>query len=267
MLVIDTYNVLGVTGVLPPEMADLDVPGLAQRLRSGRHARDPALLVCDGTPPGKSWSPRGGLRLDALEGVRVVYAGPGREADTLIEQILADSSAARRMTVVSNDRRVQRAARRQRAGVLSSDAFLRGLAADARRAGPAPYPAFAKAIPLAEDRVASWLRTFDLGPEFVEELARATGQDPARVERQLWAIRDHAEAVETTGGVDAEGGPAPEGPEPEAGASGALSARSPTGPGEDDEPVDPLLLEALEEWRGRLSLDDLDMERWLGESE
>ena len=33
----------------------------------------------------------------------------------------------------------------------------------------------------------------------------------------------------------------------------------------DPEPIDPILLEALREWRGRLSLDDLDMTKWLGD--
>ena len=50
-------------------------------------------------------------------------------------------------------------------------------------------------------------------------------------------------------------------PVPEQSGSGQFTEA----PASNAEPVDPLLLEALKEWAGRLSLDDLDMRRWLGE--
>ncbi|MEL7473277.1 MAG: NYN domain-containing protein [Planctomycetota bacterium] len=277
MLVVDTYNVLGVTGVLPPDLAGLDVEGLADLIRASRHARDPALLVCDGTPPGRPWRGRGPVRTD-FDDVRVAYAGPGREADDLIEQLLFDHSAARRMTVVSNDRRIQRAARKRRAGVLPSDDFLRGLAADHQRGRASPYPEFAKAIPLAQDRVSAWLRTFDVGPELVDDIANALGLDRDHVRRQLEQLHDApdpdapdreyldrvdpkhdaARADSKPAGSPSES--ARTSPDP-AESAGSTPLRPPADPG----PIDPVLLEALEEWRGRLSLDDLDMGRWLGD--
>ncbi|MEO0483618.1 MAG: NYN domain-containing protein [Planctomycetota bacterium] len=267
MLVVDTYNVLGVVGVLPPEQAGLDVEGLANMVRASRHGGDHAVLVCDGTPPGRRWHAKEGwgrVRPGQDDDLRIIYAGPGRDADGLIEQMLADSSAARRMTVVSNDRRIQRAARRQRAGVIPSDDFLRELAADADRRRPDPYPSFAKAIPLADDRVRAWLRVFEVGPDLIDEVAGELGFSPAEVRRQVERLREEAgeagEAEQPPAPASHTPPQLPDKPESDSESSEPSASKA------DSDPVDPLLVEALEEWRGRLSLDDLDMGRWLGET-
>jgi len=158
MLVVDTYNVLHVTGVLPPDLAGLDAPDLAELVAASRWGRHHAVLVCDGTKPR-------GMR-DAERGhVRVTYAGGGASADAHIERLLEDSSHPRRMTVVSNDRAVQRAARRRGAKVLGAEAFLRQLVADAaaapRRGRPAPRR---DPGPLTPGQVEAWLRYFGLEP-------------------------------------------------------------------------------------------------------
>ena len=50
-VIVDTMNALHKTGVLPPDLAGMDVPGLVQALSRGRWARNQVLLVCDGNPP------------------------------------------------------------------------------------------------------------------------------------------------------------------------------------------------------------------------
>lgn len=57
-------------------------------------------------------------------GLRVVFARPGGDADVVLAQLIAESTAPRRLTVVSSDHQVQRAARRRRAAVLDSQDFL-----------------------------------------------------------------------------------------------------------------------------------------------
>ena len=91
-LLIDTYNVLHMTGILPPEMAGIDVGGLIRLISSSRYRRQLVTLVCDGTGPMHS-SP-GLPRLIAVH-----FAGPGREADDLILALIDAASDRRRITV------------------------------------------------------------------------------------------------------------------------------------------------------------------------
>ncbi len=50
-LVVDAYNVLHVTGVLPPEIAGLDLNGLADLIEASGLAKDEVWIVCDGMKP------------------------------------------------------------------------------------------------------------------------------------------------------------------------------------------------------------------------
>jgi uncharacterized protein YegJ (DUF2314 family) len=140
-LIIDTYNVLHVVGVLPPELAGIDTEGLVDLIGSSRYRHQAVTLACDGTPaPGGRGAAgggrRGGRRAGRAPGrVSVRYSGSEATADDLIARLIRRSSIPRRLTVVSSDRAVQREARRRRCHVLSSEAFLRRLVAD-REARP-----------------------------------------------------------------------------------------------------------------------------------
>ncbi len=123
-IVVDAYNVAHVTGVLPPELAEIDVPELVRVLPRTRFAREQVTLVCDGLPAGGAAPVRG------TGSVRVRYAGGGKSADDLIAAMVQRTTAPRGLTVVSSDRAVQRAARKRRCPVLSSEEFLRRVADD-----------------------------------------------------------------------------------------------------------------------------------------
>lgn len=159
MLIVDAYNVLHVTGVLPPELAGLEAPDLADLIAQSRWGRHQAIVQCDGTKPRD-------VRAVDRGSVRVSYAGGGASADAAIERLVNESSHPRRITVVSNDREVQRAARRRGARVLRADDFLRQLAADAARA-PRGRRSVAKRDPgpLTPRQVEAWLRYFGIDPE------------------------------------------------------------------------------------------------------
>jgi predicted RNA-binding protein with PIN domain len=158
MLLVDAYNVLHVTGVLPPELSGLEAPDLADLVAASRWGRHQAVLVCDGTKPKD-------VRAAERGHVRVSYAGGGASADAAIERMLEESSHPRRITVVTNDRAVQRAARRRGASVLGAEAFLRQLALDAARA-PRTRRAVARRDPgpLTDRQVDAWLRYFGIEP-------------------------------------------------------------------------------------------------------
>jgi predicted RNA-binding protein with PIN domain len=235
MLLIDTYNVLHVSGILPADLAGLEADELARLIAQSRYAGRMVKLVCDGVRPGAT--PRPG------PGAEFLFAGAGQEADSLIERIIAANSAPRRLLVVSSDRRVLTAARRRRAATLTSEAFLAQLAADRVRVRTRPLPAFTQDLPLDAHSVAHWMREFGLDPGDVDEL------------RRRLAARER-----------------PRGHAPASGKSRSEVPASPSAPVTQPEPtpgsspLDPLLLAAMEAWPGRISPDDLDMRKWLADA-
>lgn len=171
-LLVDTYNVLHVVGVLPPEEAGIDLPGLIRLIQHGRYRDERVELICDGSPrddvpPGKRGS------------VIVRYSGATRQADDVIAQMIRGSSIPKRLTVVSSDHAVIRAARRRRCRVLASDVFLRQLAHDVQ------MPLRSPAAPLPESvspgQLKAWQRYFDIDENEVSSLeAEAERENRAR---------------------------------------------------------------------------------------
>jgi hypothetical protein len=237
VLLIDAYNVLHVTGVLPPHLAGVEVDGLASLIDASRYARRRTLLVCDGTGGAAGASIKRAVRRavrergDSQERVRVLYAGPGAEADALIESLLG-RYGGKTTLVVSSDRRVLKAARVARARSLTSEKFLRQLVADegARpggRAGPAGKPDG----PVGPGQARDWARQMGIAPD-----------DPvwSIVASEVPTPRSRVDAKRVDTPAQQPGADRPSRPRP-----------------------DPLILEALKEWPGRLELDDLDMSKWL----
>ena len=235
MLLVDTYNVLHHPLALRELPHDSGPAELAALIAAGRHRRSKALLVCDGMPRklGPVAHRDAELRFH-VEGSELLYAGPGMDADSLIERLIEADTAPRRLTVVSSDRRIQRAGRRHRARIMPSDDFLGVLLRDADSAKQRwRRPTFTTEVPLSPMAIRYWKDLFgideaDLPPE---------AHEPAK--------------------------PMPVAPAPAVPAA-AKKQQPPSRPAEP-EPIDPVILEALREWRGRLSMDDLDMSKWLGD--
>jgi len=173
-VLVDTYNALHTTGVLPPELAGMDAPSLVEALTRGRWARNQVLLVCDGTAPQ-------GQRATHAGGIRTIYAGPGCEADDLIEQLIERSDAPTRLLVVSSDRRIIKAARRRRCHSMRSDAFLRTIAHDHERAGiRASRRADTNKAPehLSSKAARSWRDTFGIDEADIAEFTELARNPP-----------------------------------------------------------------------------------------
>lgn len=152
LLLIDTYNVLHVVGVLPPEIAGLDTSGLASLIIRSRWRDHECQLMCDGTPKGAT--------APESERVRICYAGPGGSADDAIAECVAESSSPRRITVVSNDREVQREARRRRCRVMSAETFLTQLVEDMKKSGSG-----GQNLSPPSQSVQEWVEEFELSDE------------------------------------------------------------------------------------------------------
>lgn len=94
-------------------------------------------------------------------GLTVQYAARHEEADDLIEELIRAESAPRKLTVVSSDHRLHRAARRRKATAVDSEIWLDQIVARRRErnrmdkaAGDEPEK------PQTENDVAAWLRRF-----------------------------------------------------------------------------------------------------------
>jgi predicted RNA-binding protein with PIN domain len=94
-----------------------------------------------------------------LHGIHVEYATGGKEADDVIEELVRQAPAPRTLTVVSDDHRVQQAARRRDAAVLSCGDFIDLLQA-ARRMPPSLSVPAEKQPSLSEAELAHWLKEF-----------------------------------------------------------------------------------------------------------
>ena len=165
-LIIDTYNVLHTTGILPPEMAGIDVGGLIRLISASRYRRQLVTLVCDGTGPMPA-SP--GLPRT----IAIRFSGPDREADDLILDLVEQASDRRRITVVTSDRAVANAVRKRGCATLSSPVFLKRLLGDAQTR---PRPVDDRPTgPLDAKRVDQWIEQFGLAET---ELTKRAAVDP-----------------------------------------------------------------------------------------
>jgi uncharacterized protein len=123
--IIDGYNLLHAAGLARLRYGPGDLERCRNRLLGylRRHLpateRNRTTVVFDAAdaPPDRP-------RQMTLDGMTVLFAVRGGDADTEIERLIAAHSAPRQVRVVSSDHRLQKAARRRRAVVLDSDAFL-----------------------------------------------------------------------------------------------------------------------------------------------
>ena len=78
-------------------------------------------------------APPGLPRVIHHRGLTVRFASQYPDADSLIEELIDQNTAPRRLTVVSSDHRLQRAAQRRRAKPMDCDAWYAGVIRRRRR--------------------------------------------------------------------------------------------------------------------------------------
>lgn len=154
-LFIDCYNLLH--AAMPPSLAGLDELWLCRLLAQGPWSGDRIVVVCDGSAkPHAPHSP--------LPQVELLYSGKDRSADDVIRELIDADSAPRRAVVVSDDRQIQKAARRRRCRVIPCADFVHLLAASgpsSARPGPANLtPPTQKFQTMSESEIDHWLKRF-----------------------------------------------------------------------------------------------------------
>lgn len=165
-LILDTFNVLHTVGVLPPDLAGIDVQGLIGLIQSSRYRQEKVILACDGKPKPELVS--------SDPSITIRFSGAGKPADDLIDQLVRASSAPRKLVVVSSDHAVQRTGRRRRCTVLTSEEFLAHLADDANLPQPRSYrPPSKPPAEISSDQVDRWIKVFDLDEAIVNLPSKA----------------------------------------------------------------------------------------------
>jgi len=151
-LILDAFNVLYAWRTGPARNTLSDVRALGMLTRRPPFGREPAVLVCDGPSPDPDLS-----TIDLGDGVEARFAGPGRDADSVIEALIAASHAPGRLTVVSSDRRIEKAARRRGCRIMSAEEFI-GLVL---RPSHPPLPGSETDPPeLDPSEIAEWMKRF-----------------------------------------------------------------------------------------------------------
>jgi predicted RNA-binding protein with PIN domain len=115
-------------------------------------------------------APAGATDEQEYRGIQVRFSVHHQQADDLIEALIRQDSAPKQLTVVSDDHRIQGAARRRQCRILGCLDFLEEVERTRRQRLAKPVQEPEKEIPLGQD-VDCWLRAFadlDNEPEMKE---------------------------------------------------------------------------------------------------
>jgi predicted RNA-binding protein with PIN domain len=162
-LLIDGYNLLHASGIMGrgrgsqalARSRDALLNVLAQSIPAEEIRR--TTVVFDARDP-----PWGLSRQIDHQGITVFFASRHEDADSLIEELIKKHSTPRKLTVVSSDHRLHRAAKRRRATAIDSDVWLRALLKARQEATAASTDTIKPEGPFSDDEVSYWLRQFDV---------------------------------------------------------------------------------------------------------
>ncbi len=173
-LLIDGYNLLNAVGITG---SGGEAAGRASSLHRSRVAMlnflvesldaqeiAHATVVFDaaGAPPGLP-------RVLTHRGLAVRFAPRNSDADSLLEDLIRQDTSPRRLTVVSSDHRVQRAAKRRRARAVDSDVWYAEILHRRQTSAPRCACPTTPKLPLDQEEVEVWLSQFG-GQSALEEM-------------------------------------------------------------------------------------------------
>jgi predicted RNA-binding protein with PIN domain len=168
-ILIDGYNLLHASGVMGRGRG----PGFLERSRQAllnflvesldeqEAARCTVVFDAANTPTGLP-------RTTSHRGIAVKFAAGKADADELIEELIVADSSPRKLTVVSSDHRLHRAAKRRKATPVDSDIWFTQLVR--RRSERQRSPATSDAKPPAPStpgEMQFWLRAFGVAEKEV----------------------------------------------------------------------------------------------------
>jgi uncharacterized protein len=158
---IDGYNLLYAMGLL---LGEVSPPGQLEQARTRllallHHtfgANGPSITVVFDAAGGQ----RRGNDQQVYHDIEVRFAIHQEEADDLIEELIRKCAKPKKLVVVSDDHRLQRAASRRQCEVMSCGEFMDVLQQQERRRPPVPAEAPEKSEGLTEAETQHWLEEF-----------------------------------------------------------------------------------------------------------
>jgi uncharacterized protein len=162
-LIVDGYNLIHAAGILGRGVG----PGGLERSRLALlnfivESIDPAEIPNTTIVFDAQNAPPGLPHTLAYRGLLVRFAPSPGDADALIEELIRRDSAPRRLTVVSSDHRLQRAAKRRKARAVDSDVWYGEMAARRKRQTQAGTddPSAKSDRPPSSSEIEFWLTRF-----------------------------------------------------------------------------------------------------------
>jgi predicted RNA-binding protein with PIN domain len=155
MLIIDGYNLLWAIHKEADhsELDDLQLCRLiGQYLKLVRRQGQ---IIFDGKgPPDKA-------PFERISNLEVIFSGQTKDADAVIEAKIAADSAPRRLTIISSDQGVRKAARAAKAVSMKSESFYSEMVKVLSRKKPQAEPS-EKRLGLDPAQTKQWLKYFNL---------------------------------------------------------------------------------------------------------
>jgi hypothetical protein len=158
---IDGYNLLHAMGLLRGkvgpkglEKARLGLLGLLRAVYGDEEASGVTVVFDAAKAP--PWAPQE----EDYQGIHVRFAVQHQQADDLIETLIHDDSAPRRLTVVSDDQRIRHAAERRQCMVSGCAEYLHWLEQHRRERRAAGREPSLKPEHVSQEETEHWLREF-----------------------------------------------------------------------------------------------------------
>jgi predicted RNA-binding protein with PIN domain len=117
---------------------------------------EPGQVVFDGSGPADR------SEFDKITSPEIIFAGFHRDADSVIEEKLKANTSPRRVTVVSSDRRLRKAAALRKAAGMKSEDFWEQVRRELKRGKPRKPEPQEKREGLSESETDKWLEAFGL---------------------------------------------------------------------------------------------------------
>lgn len=117
---------------------------------------DPGQVIFDGAGPGDTSD------FETISNPEVFFAGFHCDADSVIEEKIKANTSPRRLTVVSSDRRLRKAAALRKAAVVKSERFWEQVQDELRRDRPQKREPEEKREGLSAGETDRWLEVFGL---------------------------------------------------------------------------------------------------------
>jgi len=158
-IIIDGYNLLNVCGVFPqaggPHTLERARYALLNFLAEALPAEEVPLTIvvfdAANAPPGLD-------RVRKYRGITVRFAAEFAEADDLIEILIRKDHSPKKLTVVSSDHRLQRAAKRRKAKAIDSEVWYERMLHN--QPVETPQEPGKPPAPLPPEEVENWLEAF-----------------------------------------------------------------------------------------------------------